>query len=437
MLFVNNDIDFEELPSSLKNVIVRYIDQDYEYNKDFIDSLIENKKIPIGYVTSNVLLASTSFLKEYENNDDLYKYIYMNIDGYDSKDYKEADERFILKHLGIDYKKCKSIEEAIRVMYYNNVTRTDMSLIELLAVQLYAAKELNKNGIDKRVDVFAFDFKMSSLGTCSDKMVNLMINGEADTILDMVNVLHHEIEHAIQEKNIRTCNISQDADIDVYSKDEILRDLLGKDYYDDNHNRISFEFDAEFKSHIKSAKLFELVDIIYEKDKDFLIMEENAIKTVEFSKDITSESEYFQNLERDANCRCLNELFEEKMRELYNKDRKKFSTYIQKYPIIGYEYNFECGFRRKSIKELVDSIEKTADKKEKGIYFQLLKSRLNNNKEKYSDILSSYSSLVKLREDQSYSEITKRIIEKLIETYGSYEFNKYKGYFYKIGGNKR
>ena len=75
------------------------------------------------------------------------------------------------------------------------------------------------------------------------------------------------------------------------------------------------------------------------------------------------------------------------------------------------EYNYENTFSRKTISELLEDLDK-ADNKEKGIYYNLLKSRFNDDKEEYvednqDEILNEYKKV-------KYSSVTKRMIGDLI-----------------------
>ena len=136
-------------------------------------------------------------------------------------------------------------------------------------------------------------------------------------------------------------------------------------------------------------------------------------------------------------CGKLNVLFEYEMRKLEDSDFGQFNEYINDYPIIRYEYNIDGGFTRKSVVELIDDLDRSDKKSDKGIYFNLLKSRLNPCKEENDDIDENFEAIENLYKEGKYSGTTQKVLEKLMEISCYYESNKYKGYFYKIGGNRK
>ena len=428
ILFIQQKRKFHQLPNSIKNAISLYINENYSEESSFIDSLVKNGYIPLTYVSSNVLYKSYFMLDGHTKNKALWNYITIRGCGYNSKHYNPNDEKFLLQQLGKKYTSCKTVEDAIVLMHKQNLTRDRMSLQELLCLQLYAAKTLHENGLHKVVDVLAVYQKTDSLGMYDGSTVSLGITGENSTILDMIKTLHHEIEHVMQELYIKNAKINADKDIDVFSKDEILKMILGSNYYSRNHHNISFEFDAEFKAYIKTALLLGLDDSLKTEALD-----KNTILTYALEK--LEDTDYFQTYRRDV-CHKINFLFETEMNNLKKYDVDLFNQYIREYPIVKYEYIIASNFTRKSVKDLVDNIENTDSKQEMGIYFNLLKSRLDPSKEESLAIIDNCIQLEKLYRSSKYTTLTKKIIRKLIEHHKQYKDTKYQGYYYQENAKK-
>lgn len=439
-IFSKSKTKFKNLPPLMKNLIVKYIydNSDEKFTKDQIRDLAKSGKIPYSYFPSDAMFSNDKFLEDGCKSYEEYIYLTNKIDGYDSRWYCEEDESKLLKLLGKKYKGCKNVEDVIKKMHQNKLKREDMSLLEVFAFELYAAKELKKHNLSSKVDVFAYDLKMENMGSHDPKLLKLYISGEANSVLKMTLILNHEIEHAIQEENIKNGDIVKEYDVDIFSKDRILRTLLGKEeYYNANYGIISFEYDAEFKAHMKTAKMFGLVDVIYEHQNDLRIMKENAKKTVRYAKGEVSDNDYAFDMERknpNGFYENLNELFEEKMEMVRIRNKSEYLKILKDHPIIRYEYNCEGCFERKSIKELVDCLDKS-DKK--GIYYNLLRVRIDQNKEYEEDIEENVEIMRKLVTNKKYKDSTRKALEKLISMSQDYKNDKYRGYFYKTGGNKK
>ena len=72
------------------------------------------------------------------------------------------------------------------------------------------------------------------------------------TMGDKIDIVHHECAHAKQFKNIKEMNVSEDDDILEYAKDHLLRLILGEEYYYDSYDKITYEFDANFKGKMET-----------------------------------------------------------------------------------------------------------------------------------------------------------------------------------------
>ena len=427
-LIIDKQINFIKLPGLIKNAIVDYISNNFYDEKDFIVSLVKEGYVPITYVSSHALMFLSELRDLYKNNEEVYKYIDSNYLGYDSDRFCEEEEKKLLRIMGYKYKECEKIEDIFVIMKKSKLKRDNMSMVELLALQLYAAKELSKNGISKRINVLSYSRDKGTLGMQQGDEILLYIHGYKNDIVNMTLTLVHEIEHAIQFKNIDSGNIIEDNDVDLYTKDVILRLLMGENYYNENYTYMSYEYDASFKSNIKVAKLFGLIDIDYV-NKDLYVFDENAEKALSYAK---KENEYDMNMQRNITY-DINSLFEREMKELKENDLGRYASIFFSCPIIKYEYHYD-EFRRKTIEELVDELDSCKTKKDMGIYFNLLKNRLNSDKEDVC-VCNNIEEIKRLYASNKYSDTTKKILENIFRVVA--KENKYKGYFYKNKGNKR
>ncbi len=442
-VFSRDNVKFKNLPPLIKNLVAKYIHENYDqpFTQQEISRLAKNGKIPYTYFSSDAFLMNDKLLEDGCKTYDEYVYLNTKISGgYESKWYCLEDETKLLRLLGKKYKSCKNVEDVIKKIYESKLKREDMSLLEAFAFELYAAKELKSRGLSACVDVFAIDPAMEHMGSHDSKLLRMYINGETNTALKMALVVNHELEHAIQDEYIRTADIVKEYDVDLFSKDRILRTLMSdEDYYRINYGNISFEYDAEFKAYMKTAKMFGLVDVIYEHQNDLKTLRDNAKKVVRFARSEVDENSYFMDMERrnphHGYFENLNEMFEENMEAIRIKDHKMYLKLLKENPIIRFDYNCESCFERKTVRELVECLDKS-DKK--GIYYNLLRARIDLNKEDEDAVDENLEELVKLSKLKKYKEGTKKAISKLISmAQDDYRSNKYEGHFYKTGGNKR
>lgn len=432
IIFYDKKISFKKLPVALKNILVTYI-----YNNEnnaYVSYLVNNKLIPITYFPSDTICFNDNILKAGCNSEQEYEYLRVKLGDYASNRYEKEDEEKFLDILSGKYKHCECVEDVIKEMYNKKMKREDMSLMEIFAFNLYASKILKRNNISTGVEILGFDYGMDKYGVQTERGITLFINGDVNTVEDLVGTLNHEIEHIIQKENIRKCKIDLDHDIDLYSKDFILSSVL-EDYYKDNMNSISFEYDAEFKSNIRTARVLGLVnDVDYEK-MDINELFFNKRELICYASDRVMDTEYSYDMyrRRGIHTENLEDLFERTMFWLRRGDISKYYEVLNDYPIIKYEYNYADTFERKSIKELVDCLDK-CNNHDKGIYFNLLRSRLEEEKnEDYEDNLEELENLLN---DNSYSEKTRLIIDKLVCKANHMTNSKYNGYINRINGHR-
>lgn len=439
VVFNEEYINFSDLPKILKNIIAHYISQNYIYggkDKELIDNLVDRGLIPLTYFDFDSLASSYDLIEKHCKSESAATFLYNKISYYNSKNYNEYDERMLIEFLGDEYSHCSCVEDIIKELYYKGKTRDNMNLFEMFSLNLYAAKTLKKNNIDMYVDVFNYSTKITEYGSCDNKRCLLNISANNINVFKMVQTLNHELEHAIQFECVKKGDIIKDYDIDLYSKDSIMKEILGKDYYKKHYNKISFEYDAELKASLRTIKLFDLVDLDFDHNNDVSIMKSNARKSIAQAERYVYSNGYEQNNSRNL-FYSLDEWFETEMDILRISDNKKYNELLDSYPIIKYDYNWKnnCIFKRKTILELVDDLDKASLKREKGIYFNLLKCRIDPYKS--VDVRENIEELISLLESGKYDGITEKIIENLIESSKDYKNNKYQGYFYRNGGNKR
>ena len=433
-LLERKKIKFFKLPNVLKNTLIKSIDNHFSKTDDeFVERLINNNLIPINYLPIESEYMLDSIIENGFKNNKEREYLLHKIQDYSPKKYCQEDEDRYIMLLGKKYKDCKNIEAVLKVMNDNNLTRDTMSLMEMFALKLYVCKILNNEGINLDIKTFYINQDMDTGAMYDLKKIKLCINGKINTVIDMIDALNHELIHCIQIKNIKECRIDLDGDINILDEKE----LLEGSYYDGNYENITYEFDAEFKAKMITTKMFGLVNLKF--DDMVSSLKKNAKNMVDYSRKKVLKNGYSYTGERNFD--HINNLFEKRMRELKNNDFQKFSSMIKKYPIIKYEYTCEAkeDFKRKSVKALLNDIEKCQNKREVGIYYNLLKSRINEDKEDRATYYATIDELEKINKRNNYNEVTNKIIEHLLEVdlqKKDYD-NKYRGYFYKNGGNKR
>lgn len=436
ILFVENDISFNKLPVVVKNVVAKYLNE-YIYSdvdSEFVKNLVKKGKIPLSYFDSEVLYANYDLLSSGLNDGNVIDFLYSRVWSYSFYRFNYKDEITLINLLGKKYRGCSCVEDVLKRMHFCRLTRDKMSILEMFALQLYGAKELKKIGCTSFVNVFNFKDEYNQFGTNDRNSVNVNINALNNKVINMVNTLHHEIEHCVQQKNTDNSFVNRDRDLIVYYKDEILRKIIGNSYYKENYKVFLSEFDAEVKAYIKTCKLFGLIDSRYSESKQSII--KKAEKAVNLS---LSKIENYRDFNRcvNGNEYTLNNLFERKMNILKNDDNDKYLSYINSYPIIRYEYKYDDCFERKTIEELIKDFVGSDDNKVKGVYYNLLRSRIDVNKEDRSSVENNIEILHNLYHSDYYKESVKKVIFRLISEYNSNNNeSKYKGYFYRINKSK-
>lgn len=430
-------IKFDYLPVILKNTIVKYAGDNFG-SDELIDELLSKKLINYNYLPLESDYADIGLVDSVCKNSNQADFLRFKLDCYSPSRYTKEDEIRYIKLLGSKYSDCNSVEDVLRKMHEFKLTRDTMSVFEMFSFKLYACKVLNKNNINLDVSIFNVDGYMLSAGGYDTKKVKLHINALNNSVISMLSSLNHEIVHAIQDKNIRENKISDDYDIDLYIKDKILKDLLGNDYYTKNYGATSYEFDADIKAQIMTAKILNLVNIKYNHDGNLGIMSKNAFKVVEYADREAIKNGFKYDVNRSYG--HINKVFERVMKCYSEENPSYFEKIVGKYSFIKYEYNCNNhSFRRKTIKELIADMDKCVSNSEKGIYYNILKNRFNEDKENRDDVREAIKDIIEASKSKKYNNNTKKILLHLVDLTDKYSdyTDKYKGYFNRTGGNKR
>jgi len=285
--------------------------------------------------------------------------------------YNRDDEDTLLKILNKN-----SLQEVI--MPLEEKKRKDLSIEEVVAIELFGIKTLQENDLNYRLDLFGYSDDYDELGGENNEEYYIeLYNGHNRTVYEMIKTIYHEVNHAIQFRHVSEANFYEDEDIIEYAKDEILKAKF-MNYYEDNYNSISFEYDTDMKAKILTDALF----------GDFYVSED-------YLTYIHLQSNYSKSRLRNLNTRSysvknayLDVLFDKVISSL-NIDEE----FLKKYKCLTYEYNFnEKRVRRYTISELVEIITSSIDEEEKKKYLVVLKHSLDprrnsNYKENRDELL--------------------------------------------------
>ena len=404
---------FEDTYFRLRNLIVEI--PSYKYSNEFTPKDVE---VVIKAFNEGVL-SKSMLSSNYFTNSEIMEKLYINPDtklllektSFKKYLYDPKDEYKLLRILKKD-----NLEE--HIISLKDFDRSELSLEDMLAIKFYALKVLNNNGInDYSVEVFDYSKDKATYGAEQKELKRVSLyNGHDRSVYNMIKTLHHEINHAIQFKNIEEANFDDDYDLNYYAKDEILRDILGEDYYKDNYDYVSYEFDTEFK-----AKL--LTDAFFGLDKGETSLEESKIS---LSK-IEGNLKYSHNVNRINSKKKsvdLDDIFIETV-DKYYIELIGLNEFKRKYKSLTYEYEItKEGLRKYSVSEIVDFINKGKDKEK---YLVILKNRINPNRhpecaQRDLDELNELYKAGKLNEDlaETLDIKTTRVIKGEFLKYLSY-----------------
>lgn len=267
---------------------------------------------------------------------------------------------------------------------------TGDEIFRLAAVRIYVSKLLHSLGIeDKRVFINTYSISPETQGAYFKDRIELHCYSSR-TLEKMIHTGAHEAHHADQDKNVTQLLLSKDNDIDLYSKEDFIREVDGT-YYSRNYRKVASEYDADFKAKIDLFKLKDLQLSPFDRLRRVILVK--LFKEQDELKDIRHNMIYEEVSTRlDANNQPhhLEDIFDvaihsEYQEHMANGTYDQFITNIRnKFPIIEFEYAIsEEGLHRRSIEELVDQI--TLDEDNSEVYKYLIISYINPKKNKNAD----------------------------------------------------
>ena len=337
---------------------------------------------------------------------DLYNRVYFN----SAYVFNKEDEQKLLDCL---HSKFDTIEDELAHMQSMGITRKDMNLTQMLALALFAKKDHYKKGLKEyKIDIFSYARGKNNLGVCGGQSLKLY-NGHDESIFGMMETIIHENNHARQDIDVSSMDVSSDEDIIVYSKDKFLRTILRDnfrfDYYNENYWNISFEYDTELKAQMESVKNLRLEDKVLSKGEDI----EALFDRESLTRFGAGRNKYKLSGKRmfDGEEYSLDELFEQGLNIALNTGKTPRDI-TRAYPIVKFEYDLESvPVKRYSIEELVNSY-KDAFELDKDVYKCVLRHRLNPvYNENYLDDIERFRQASK--GDEELNELLESIIDSL------------------------
>ena len=292
--------------------------------------------------------------------------------------YSPQEESSVIKRLNYDPTP-QSVEEAIKYMASENKTRFQLSFDELYVMQIYAKKILARAGINTKVDMFGYSSISNHRGGFSKEIEKIYIyNGKEYSIRDMVRIINHEINHAIQHKNVREKKLMDDPEILDYAKDYCLRNILGEDYYNNNYRKISFEYDADYKAEIQTKLLFEGIEDLYKQ------------KEQEYETLLEYNRSYKDDKTRTESNQSLDEFFVETINKMAIDQPLRYGEIVKNLKeednILCYEYEFnENGVKVRSLEEL-ETLSKSSSTDIAKTYRELLEVKRQYNLSKSEEV---------------------------------------------------
>ena len=335
--------------------------------------------------------------------------------------YSQDLERKLSSILGHD-----SLDRTISTEILNNPQLNDVAsqygsrdkskdIVLLAAIKLNAVKMLHSKGIhDIEIDMNVpkargaitpaanYNHEAKRIRIFTSPLVG--IQEHAKSII-------HEVDHAIQDQNLRTNNIKEDPDIDFYAMDRVIRMISDEttchDYYVDNTYTISYEYDADYKAAIYTYNLKNM-----DKPQDQLLndLKDEIRGRKEKSQTILAEIESTTPYKLDRSriysgkrmdiedaFRTAVESTIERKPTLWQKIRAKIDT---DFPILKFKYSFEDGRVHKlTPEELVERLSETVDEKDREVYMGLIRNSMSPRKDRDSE--KNIETCKRLTEDPS------------------------------------
>lgn len=351
--------------------------------------------------------------------------------GGEEQNYNSEREKSLLKMLGTEHVTIENYLASIK-----NVNVNDLTLFQKCALAMYGKKILHMNNIEKyEVNLFEDKKNDQTNGDYTYKnggnVINIYdcSNEENYTVLKCVRTISHECEHAIQNKNMKNSDLDADSNTLTYSEDNFLSICLGYQYYSDNYDQMSYEFDAFYKAYMRSKNLSSTIGELYEETKNNVKKEMQSQKYLnsKFSK-IAERSEYeeFNNVMRkhEGNSYPIFVLVEKVLDKELNGDKKEETIKLIKnnYPLLAVEYDLENNGKRRTLVELFDLMDNCQNEKTKKIIHDVILQRFNIERKKYDkdsvspDYIAEHYHLKEL--PARHAKYIRGIMEDIIEFLG-------------------
>ena len=348
--FIQDDLCFRLMPS------IEMVSKKRNINTPEGKYVIEafNKGIlPMSFISSS-----------YFSNDEIMNRLNINSDvkkilkKISSKFYKydKEDEKTLLKILNKN-----TLQEVL--ISIEDKSRRKLSIEEVLSLELFGIKTLQENDLDYRLDLFGYSDDYDELGSENNEDYFIeLYNGHNRTVYELVKTMYHEINHALQFRHVMEADFFEDEDILEYAKDDILK-MRFDNYYKDNYNSISYEYDTDIKAGMLTDALFGDFSI---NDSYLACINFNSKYSKSMLRDLKEGGYNFQN-------KSLDFIF-----DLLIGSIKIDEDFLSKYKCLIYEYNFNERIpRRYSVSELVSKIVSNIDEEEKKKYLVVLKHSLD------------------------------------------------------------
>lgn len=330
--------------------------------------------------------------------------------------YTEKHENKLLGLLKTD---AKSLEEYI----YSIKDKKNITLIEAFAIEYYGKKTLAKYGKEETriINLFGFEeFSDQSFGKYNSRTKNITIYTQrsCQSVKEILETLHHELAHSIQFDLVKAGDIDIDDDIDLYSKDIILKNELPL-YYKNNYWSISYEFDAEFRAMMMSNELYgtqEAFNYSIDRLYDKVVKEKNKGKEISY---------------KDTNIReyrgkeyPIDDLFIDMFSKLpYDKAKE----YYDEYPTIKYSYdinldegNKHVTINKRTLRDYAKLYAESKDEKDKKMYLKLIEKEFDTERYGIIDIMNKIDSLGRIRrklDDESLNKLCDNLYDEIKNKY--------------------
>ena len=369
---------------------------DVKSKQAMVDSIVQSdfpvQLVPDLFLTDDKFLIT--FMKHHNISSELMTPIYASLKG---EEYKEKYEQAFIAATGYS-----SLEEYIQNEIVLNEKDDPISkLTQIAAIRLNTMKQLKQHGIDNMeviINEYCVNQQLVHSGGCGEDKIHIYTFPKT-TSKERYRTSLHEERHAEQDKAVAEGDITSFPDVDIYSKEKLLREALNYGYYLYNYFSLGIEYDADFtaEKHIQELELGEVSDADVDKD-------------IRYKKS-------YERKDLDGNVMHIDDLFElvvnREMATSKSEDVKEFL--LEEYPILYYQYNIDdkYGFRKKTPSELMDCLQG----EHKEIYVGLIKSSITPLKDKHSwENIEEYEALLR---DEDLPEHIRAEIAPIVEIYKS------------------